>query len=151
MTKTNFTVNFFEMTITGTQASFNKASKGVGAVYEELTRLMNAHPDFELVKKEQKHHIQRAKRTYDGLNFKFMEAYIKYVKNNDELLIKEYKDVKALAKAEGISIYPFTKRWFINKFGEVNTESEDGNKFFNMEKAEDAIAKGRMAKVEKAA
>ena len=42
MTKTNstntvrFTVDFIKKTITGTKASFNKASTGFGPIYEEL-------------------------------------------------------------------------------------------------------------------
>ena len=143
---TRFTVDFFEKKIFGTKASFNKASKGTGDAYKELTRLMNAHPDFKLVEKEQKKRIHRAKRDYNGMDFKFMEEYIKYVKNNDELLMNEYKRVKDFAKAEGISKYPFTKKWFINKFGEINPET--GKKFFDMEKANEAISNGRVATVE---
>lgn len=47
-----FTIDFFNKTITGTKASFDKAGKGFGAEYEELTAKMAAHPDFELRVKE---------------------------------------------------------------------------------------------------
>ena len=68
MTKTNekmtvrFTINFFEKTIVGTKASFNKAGKGFGPEYEELTSKMAAHPDFTLEVKEQKSKTTKRKR-----------------------------------------------------------------------------------------
>ena len=61
MAKTNekitvrFTIDFFDQKIIGTKASFNKAAKGFGSEYEELAAKMAAHPNFELVVKEQKH------------------------------------------------------------------------------------------------
>ena len=63
-----FTLNFFDKTITGTKASFNKANKGFGPEYEELTSKMAAHPDFTLVVKEQKTKTTKAKRTYEGMD-----------------------------------------------------------------------------------
>jgi hypothetical protein len=69
-----FTLNFFDKTITGTKASFNKANKGFGPEYEELTSKMAAHPDFTLVVKEQKTKTTKAKRTYEGMDYKFMEG-----------------------------------------------------------------------------
>ena len=49
-----FTLDVFKKTISGTKASFDKASKGEGPIYEELARKMAAHPDYKLVIKEQK-------------------------------------------------------------------------------------------------
>lgn len=71
-----FTIDFISKKIIGTQASFNKASKGTGEIYEELASKIARHPNFEVAVKEQKKHITKAKRTYDGMDFKFMEAYI---------------------------------------------------------------------------
>ena len=84
-----FTLNFFEKTITGTKASFNKANKGFGPEYEELTSKMAAHPDFTLEVKEQKTKTTKAKRTYTGLNYKFMEEFFLTQKNSKEL-VDEY-------------------------------------------------------------
>ena len=58
-----FTLNFFDKTITGTKASFNKANKGFGPEYEELTAKMAAHPDFELRVKEQKVQSSRIRKS----------------------------------------------------------------------------------------
>ena len=136
--KTYFTVDFFNSTITGTKTSFNKASKGNGPAYEELTSLISRHIEFKLVVKESTKHTTKAKRTYNGMDFEFMEAYIQ-TRPNAEQLMNEYKAVKKTAKDSGISIYPFTKKWFL---GEFDPDGEG----FNMEKAKEAIANYRIAK-----
>lgn len=137
-TKNFFSVDFFNHTISGTKASFNKASKGNGPAYEELTALIAKHPDFELVVKEPKKHTTKAKRTYNGLDFPFMEAYIETRKNAEQLMA-EYKSVKAKAEEWGMSVYPFTKKWFL---GEFDPDCEG----FDMEKAKEEISNYRMEK-----
>lgn len=132
-----FTINFFNKTITGTKASFNKAGKGFGPEYEELAAKMAAHPDFTLEVKEQKHKTTKAKKTYDGLDFKFMEDYIATLANA-KALITEYEAVKKMAKDCGTKTYPLTKKWFLGKF---STEEQP----FDMEEAKEAIAQHRLA------
>ena len=113
-TKNAFAVNFFTKTITGTKAAFNKASKGEGSHYEELTRLMAQHPEFKLDIKEPK--IQKEKKeTYEGLTFDLMKAFIEIQANSKELM-KDYEDVKQFAKDAKMSIYPITKKWFLKTF-----------------------------------
>ena len=141
MTKANknfFTVNFFDNTISGTKASFNKASKGNGPAYEELTNLIARHPGFELVVKEPKKHTTKAKRTYNGMDFDFMKAYIE-TRVNAEQIMAEYEAVKKMAEDSGISVYPFTKKWFLGEF-------DPDKQGFNMEQAKEEIAKHRIAK-----
>ena len=137
-TTVRFTINFFDQTITGTKASFNKASKGSGAEYEELAAKMAAHPDFELVIKEQKHKSTKAKRTYDGLDFPFMEAYI-LTQSDSDTLMAEYHSVKAMAKSCGSNVYALTKKWFLGTFA---TEEEP----FDMAEAREAINAYRILK-----
>ena len=71
-----FTINFIKKQIIGTKASFDKASKGSGPIYEELAEKVAKHPDFALIVKEQKKHTTKAKKTYYGMDFDFMEPYI---------------------------------------------------------------------------
>ena len=134
-----FTINFFEKTIIGTKASFNKAGKGCGPEYEELTAKMAAHPDFKLVVKEQKAKTTKAKKTYEGMDYKFMEAYIATFE--DATMVKEYEAVKQMAENCGTKAYPLTKKWFLNKFSDM----EGG---FDMEAAKKDIADYRIAKAE---
>ena len=138
-----FTIDFINKTITGTKASFTKAGKGFGAEYEELSIKVAAHPDFSLVVKEQKHKSTKAKRTYDGLDFDFMEAYIE-MQGDAQKLKNEYESVKQMAVNCGTSKYPMTKKWFLGKFG---TEDQP----FDMEQARKDIADFRIKQAEQAA
>ena len=134
-----FTLDFFKKNITGTKASFNKANKGFGPEYEELTAKMAAHPDFELRVKEQKTKTTKSKRTYEGIYFKFMEDYIATFE--DVSLAKEYEAVKQMAEDCGPKAYPLTKKWFLGKFSDM----EGG---FNMDEAKKDIADFRIAKAQ---
>ena len=54
-----------------------------------------------------------AKKTYDGLDFKFMEDYIRTLANADAIMAK-YKSVKKMAKDCDTKTYPMTKKWFLD-------------------------------------
>lgn len=131
-----FTIGFFKQTIIGTKASFAKAGKGFGPEYEELTVKMAAHPTFTLTVKEQKHKATRAKKTYEGMDFKFMEDYIATFE--DATLAHEYESVKEMAKKCGTKAYPLTKKWFLGRFSKM----EGG---FDMDAARKDIANFRIA------
>ena len=123
--KNFFAIDFVKKTITGSKASFKKASKGMGAEYEELKVKMAAHPKYSLVEKEQK--STDTKKTYHGLNFKFMETYISIQPNKNDLMVR-YENAKSIAKSSNIKVYPLVKKWFLEEF--------DG---FDMDKAFAAI------------
>ena len=132
-----FTINFIENQIIGTKASFDKASKGFGPIYEELAEKVAKHPDFKLVVKEQKKQTTKAKKTYNGMDFDFMEAYISTRKNAKQLM-EEYEAVKKMAEDSKISVYPFTKKWFLGEF-------DPDKQGFDMEKAKKEISDYRIA------
>lgn len=131
-----FTIDFFKQTIIGTKASFAKAGKGFGPEYEELTAKMATHPTFTLTVKEQKHKATCAKKTYEGMDFKFMEDYIATFE--DATLAHEYESVKEMAKKCGTKAYPLTKKWFLGRFSKM----EGG---FDMDAARKDIANFRIA------
>ena len=114
-----FVINFVDKTITGTKASFDKAGKGEGAIYEELAAKVAAHSDFELVVKEQKKRSNKAKQTYDGLTFDLMKKFIA-IQPNSASLMNGYEGAKKMAKEIGSSVYPFTKKWFLGQFKDFN-------------------------------
>ena len=132
-----FTIDFVGKKIVGTKASFNKAGTGVGAIYEELAAKVAAHPDFELVIKEQKHRSNKAKQTYDGLNFPLMEKFIA-IQEDAETLTKAYTNAKQMARNTGVSVYPFVKKWFLGQF-----------KNFDVAEAKEAISDYNIALVGK--
>ena len=134
---TRFTVDFLNKKIVGTKASFNKASKGISPIYEELTMKINAHPSFELVVKEQKKKSNKVKRDYNGMDYTFIEEYISIQKNADKIM-SEYKAVKAFYTEQKVSVYPKVKKWFFGKF-------DPDNEGFDMEKAKQEISDAEMA------
>lgn len=140
---TYFVIDFFKRTITGTKTSFRKAGKGFGPEYEELAAKLAAHPDFQLVVKEPKHRSNKPKRTYDGLDFKFMERYIKTLPDAEQVM-KEYNAVKDMAEKTETPKYPMTKKWFLKKF---STESKP----FDMEEAQKAVSDFNISEAQKIA
>jgi hypothetical protein len=136
---TRFVIDFVKKTITGTKASFDKAGKGEGAIYEELATKMAAHPDFKLEIKEQKKRVAKAKQTYDGLNFDLMEKFIA-IQDNSKTLMLAYEGAKTMAEDTGNSVYPFVKKWFLGQF-----------KDFDVAKAKEAISDHNVALVDQIA
>jgi hypothetical protein len=130
-----FVIDFVNKAIIGTKASFDKAGKGEGVIYEELAVKIEAHPSFKLVIKEQKKHSTKAKETYDGLNFLLMEKYIAIQDNSEDLMLA-YNGAKKMAKDTGSSVYPFTKKWFLGQF-----------KDFDVAEAKKAISDHNISKV----
>ena len=134
-----FTIDFFEGKIRGLKASFDKAAKGSGSEYEELISKMAAHPTYKLeVIKPAK-----TKRTYDGMNSKFIKDYIATLSNAKEMMA-EYNAVQKMAKNCDTSAYPMTKKWFLGKFA-----TEDAP--FDMDAAKEQITNYRLSQAEQAA
>lgn len=129
MSNRNFTIDFTAKQIIGTKTSLKKARCYGSAEYKELCKLVEAHPRFRVVKR--KIEKNNSKQTYKKLNFKFIENYISIQSNKDELL-REYNEIKKFAVSVGMSVYPYTKSWFLKKFG-----TED--KPFNMDEAREEI------------
>lgn len=118
MTKTNtasvrFTLDFADKTIVGTKASFTKAGKGFGPVYDELTALMAKHPDYECKVKEPTKPV-KDKQTYKGMNVRFMLDYANAV-GQPEFRSKMEK-VRDFVKGNDGSVYPTVKRMFLEHF-----------------------------------
>lgn len=116
MTKTKaprFTLNFANKTIVGTKASFDKASKGYGEVYDELVALMAKHPDFGIeVKVSEK--PAKPKQTYAGMDIAFMLDYASAVGQPD--FRTKMEQVRDFTKKEDGSVYPIVKRMFLEHF-----------------------------------
>ncbi|MBO5627730.1 MAG: hypothetical protein J5965_01450 [Aeriscardovia sp.] len=108
-----FTYDFVNKTIVGTKASFDKASKGFGPVYEELADKMAKHPDYNVVVKEPKKPA-KTKQTYKGMNISFMVDFL--TATNDTITLKMVNDVITYAEAMGKSKYPLAKRVFFDTY-----------------------------------
>ena len=106
-TSIRFTFNFSNKTIVGTKASFDKASKGFGPVYDELVALMAKHPTYGIEVKAPKQSA-KTKRTYEGMDIAFIMDFFRAFDMEEDAAKLE----KALAYAEinRISKYPLAKR-----------------------------------------
>lgn len=114
MKKTNdvrFSYDFVAKTIIGTKASFDKASKGFGPVYEELADKMAKQPTFTCVVKAPKQPT-KAKQTYKGMDIPFMVDFL--TATDDNITLKTLNDVIDYAEKMGKSKYPLAKRVFFD-------------------------------------
>ena len=112
-TSARFTLNFVAKTIVGTKASFTKAGKGVGPVYDELVALMAKHPDFECDVKEPKKPA-KDKQTYKGMDIPFMLDYASAVGQPE--FRSKMVNVRDFVKGNDGSVYPVVKRMFLEHF-----------------------------------
>ena len=130
---TRFTVDFIGKKISGTKASFDKAGKGNGPIYDELTALTAKHPNFELVIKEQTKRIVKEKETYKGMDCDFMRDYLSAESMTEAL--RTFKQVEAFADNTKRSKYPLLKKFFLKQFAD-----NDGNNSFDFAKAKKIVA-----------
>ena len=108
-----FTLNFANKTIVGTKASYTKAGKGFGSVYDELAALMAKHPDFSFEIKEPKKPA-KPKQTYKGMNVKFMLDYASAV--GEARFRTDMEAVRDFTKKSDGSVYPIIKRMFLEHY-----------------------------------
>ena len=108
-----FTLDFVNKAIVGTKASFDKASKGYGPIYEELAEKMAKHPTFSVEIKAPKQPA-KPKRTYAGMDIAFMRDFLTAL--DDSTTLKALNDVIAYAEKMGMSKYPLAKRVFFDAY-----------------------------------
>ena len=130
---TRFTVDFIGKKISGTKASFDKAGKGNGPIYEELAGLTAKHPNFALVIKEQTKRIVKEKETYKGMDCDFMRDYLIAERMTEAL--KTFKQVETFADNTKRSKYPLLKKFFLKQFTD-----KDGNINFDFSKAKKTVS-----------
>ena len=113
-TNKHFTLNFVNSEITGFQSSFDKAGRGEKPYYQELIKLMKAHPTFTCAVKEMELKSDKPKNTLKGLNFDFMRRYFVALMDNSADLLRELDTRIENAKQLKLCIYPKTKKWFLS-------------------------------------
>lgn len=130
-----FAIDFANKQIIATETVPNRAKRYGSNEYTELCRLVSAHPQFAIVKKEIEQSAK--KKTYKHLSFTFMENYISIQPHADEVM-REYQTVKEATMEWETGAYPRTKSWFLKKFGTQEVP-------FDMKKAEQEILDARIA------
>ena len=142
--KTNITTNAIESTITVSKAFYKKASVYGSAEYAELHSALRDNPTFTIIFKV----IE--KKTYKALTFDRMRDYINTQPNSDAMLVK-FDAVMRVAKAKN-SLYPLTKKWFLNTFPSYKAdEIADGETADLVKKAEAKAAEEKLAEAAKQA
>ena len=104
----NIHIDLTANTLTVSKSFYKKASVCGSAEYYELRQAMIENPDCTIVFKT----IE--KKTYNGLTFAVMKAYIES-QSNSEKQLKVFEAVKRIAEMKG-SKYPLTKKWFLNTY-----------------------------------
>ena len=84
--------------------------------YNLLQQTRKDYPTFRVVRKQIKKN--KDKENYKGLNYPYMENYIKLHDDKEETIMKEYKEMRLLAECHSIR-YPVIKKWFLARFPEV--------------------------------
>ena len=117
--KNYFNYDFENKAIIGSNAAIKRANKGNSKEYRELAKMLEKHPDFNVVPKE----IDKKenKKTYNGLNFARIKEYI-LTQPDSENKMKVFEKVKEIAEAKGAK-YPLTKKWFLKTYPEYKENS----------------------------
>ena len=134
MKKSNIIVDLAKSTLTVSKSFYKKASTFGSDEYKELRAAILENPGFRIVLRTSE------KKSYHGLTFKVMEDYIKTQPDCDKIMVK-FAAVQRIAKAKG-SLYPLTKKWFLNTFPayKVNEVAEDEAKNLTDELEAEAAA-----------
>lgn len=112
-TSARFHLNFAGKQIVGTKASYDKAGKGYGPIYDELVALMAKHPTFECVVVAPKEPA-KPKQTYKGMDVKFMLDYASAV--GEPMFRTMMERVRDFAKEQKLSVYPLVKQMFMEHY-----------------------------------
>ena len=117
MKKTNLYIDFEQETIFVSKA-FHKRASIYGTNEFETLHSAIQETGYSVA------FLTVQKKSYRGLSFERMEAYI-ITQPNSEANLKEFAAVKIIAEAKG-SKYPLTKKWFLQTFPEykLNEVSE---------------------------
>lgn len=110
MRKSTVSVNREAETIEVSKSFYKKASIFGTAECRMLAEAQQMFPTFEVEVRVS------TKKTYGGLSFERMRAYIETQPNSVQRL-NEFESVQRVAKAKG-ALYPRTKKWFLRTYPE---------------------------------
>ena len=116
-------INFANGTIEMSQKDANEARIYGSEAYIQLMNIRKDFPQFQVVVKKAKRKVDRFK----GLDFNFMENYIKTHATDDEMLVTFYtlcgKNEDGNSKTFGAyASYGEIKSWFLERFPELNIQ-----------------------------
>ena len=128
----NITVNFKKNTIVVSKAFAKKASQYGSEEYREFQKVKSENPKYKV---EIKNTRPPKKNTIRGLDYQFMERYIK---NHNMDLYKEFLTLigKSDNEYDGLKVkgkpYLTVKKWFLEKFPEIAEFESIAKKYSNV-------------------
>lgn len=115
MKKVNVNVDFVNEALVVSKAFYKKACAFGSKENVELREAMEAYKGFSIEFKVSD------KKTYNGLTFVRMAAYIQ-TQADAEARMLEFEAVKKIAKAKG-AMYPLTKEWFFLTYPQYKVDA----------------------------
>ena len=119
---TNITINDKKMTIEMTKAVANRAKKFNTVEYKDLQMVRKDYPNYTVVIKASAK--KNNKNQFKGLTYNYMEKYIEAHDDDEQSIMNEYLDMRALsedakeAMADALS-YGEIKAWFLDKYPQI--------------------------------
>ena len=112
----NIIINERNKTLEITKKFGAAASRFGSEEYMELKAARSEFPTFKVVTKTTS---RKAKDSFKGLTYDFMEHYITS-RSNSENIMNEYKDLKEMGKSvAAVKAYSQIKKWFLEKYPEI--------------------------------
>ena len=96
------------------------AANTMSQEYAHLQTVRQDYPEYQVVQRKIKR--SKTKECYRGLNYEYMEDYIKTHGSKDECAknLAEFKEQKLISLCHSTSRrYPTIKKWFLAKYPEV--------------------------------
>ena len=120
--------NLINKTIEMSKSEAKAAGKIGSEKFKELKKYQRAYPDYTICIIE----APKRKSEFSGLNYKFMETYIKNCKRDDKnQIIEEFNTLRGIenknrSEFEKVKVasYIEVKTWFLKKFPEIQQFKE---------------------------
>lgn len=130
-------INHMNKTIELTQAENNAASKYKSDMYYALHEVRQENPTYTIVVTKK---TTNRKSNYRGLNYQFMEKYIKAHDNENQTIMREFntlrgKDNDELSELSLTASYVEIKKWFLGKYPAIAEYDQQISKILNSAKA----------------
>lgn len=103
-------------------AGFAKKSRFPGTPeYNRLKAIREDFPDFAV--SQRTINKPKSKETYKGLTYEYIENYIRFHENAENMLA-DYQKLKDIIGCHN-SHYPKVKKWFLNNYPEIKLEIDE--------------------------
>lgn len=121
--------NLINKTIEMSKSEAKAAGKIGSEKFKELKKYQRAYPDYTICIIE----APKRKSEFGGLNYKFMETYIKNCKRDDKnQIIEEFNTLRGIGNKNRsefekvkVASYIEVKTWFLKKFPEIQQFKEN--------------------------